>query len=72
MFEVTVKFFRNYPSCNDVHSDSRKFFGAFAAVYMGKEYASCADVLSVDVVNMETGEILFYKTSAGEVYEAEY
>ena len=71
MYQITVKFYKNYPTCENIQTARHIYYGSFAALYMGKQFASCMDVISVDVVNMETGELLYYKLECGEIYEAE-
>lgn len=71
MFKIVTRYYGNYPDCSSYNTTCHLFFGQFGAVYMGKEYASCKDVMAVEVINMETGELLYYKTETGEIYEAE-
>lgn len=70
MFEVNVEYIK-YPERAEHLFSHRTFYGSFSAVYMAKKFASCDDVIAVDVINAETGELLYYRSSTGESYEAE-
>lgn len=47
-----------------------KFFSRWTAVYMAKKYRECSDVMSVDVIDALTGEIVYY-CRGFEEWEAE-
>lgn len=48
------------------------FKSAFAANYMARQYFCCEDVTGVDIVDMTTGEVVYYHYKNGDVeYNAE-
>lgn len=46
------------------------YFSRWSAVYMAREYYKCEDVISVDVIDNSTGEVLYFHNPYEE-WEAE-
>lgn len=42
----------------DTHNEYIKFYSKYAAIYKAKEYGVCADVLALEVISCETGEVI--------------
>lgn len=53
------------------HQEIVKFKSSWAAKFMAKQYAACADVIRVDCIDQLTGEVLYYCDRDGREYEAE-
>lgn len=66
-FNVQVKV--SYPNGRQGQT-TVKFFTQWTAVYMAKKYRECSDVMSVDVINELTGEVVYYYNDSEE-WEAE-
>lgn len=52
--------YENPMNYNKVES-YRRFYSRFGAIYVAKKIALCEDVITVDIINDETGELIFYK-----------
>ena len=46
------------------------FASDFSAKFIAKNYAKCEDVVSVEVMDTMTGEIIYYHYADGDEYEA--
>lgn len=64
---ITCRNMRTFDPC-------RKEYVTYRSLFAAKEFATkvadCVDVCNVDVMDNTTGEIMWYKSENGEIYEA--
>lgn len=65
MYNVTIQIINLQTFAT--HNETVKFYSRWASRKMAREYASCEDVLHVEIIDNTTGEIVLELGAKGEV-----